>query len=610
MISTRILFVFVFNLLLIGVSTPAYAQKKGDYQLAEQYFKQGDFEKAATYYLKVFKQTGSSAYFDKYITALSNNTDYDAATKALKKQIKKQPQRLALRVQLGDIYFISENKEAANKTWDIVIDLLETHQNEIVTIAYQFTKINQLTFAIQAYELGKKSIPGFYSYYPQMADLYGLIGDYGQMIDLYLELISINPGYQQTVQNLLNRNFDFTDDNVNTQLLKQKLYQKTNQSPDNQMYAEMLIWLNLQQSNFNGAFIQVKSLDKRFKENGSRLLNFARMASSNEEYTIAQNAYETIIAKGDFLPYFETARIEILTTKKAVLDHSLSSTTKQYEKLSTDYLHTLSDFGIANFTSPAIREMAQINAQNLNNPDFAIDWLVRTIESPGIDKREAALCKMDLGDYLLMKNLIWEAVLYYMQAEKAFKYDALGDEAKLKAAKVYYYTGDFSWSSAKLNILKGSTSKLISNDALYLSNLITDNTTVDTNLHPMQMYAQADLWFVQHKYEKAYLKLDSLQDFYPEHALADEVLFQKYKIRYAQESYADAAKELLHLSDNYGDDILGDDALFKLAELYELHLSNTEKAMAYYLLLMTDYQDSVFVTEARKRYRKLRGDAV
>jgi outer membrane protein assembly factor BamD (BamD/ComL family) len=463
---------------------------------------------------------------------------------------------------------------------------------------------------LKAYEIGKKHIKRYYYYYPQMADLYGMVGDYDNMIDTYLELINYNRGYLQTVQNLLNRNFDFTEDNANTRLLKQKLLQKSNQHPDNQTYAEMLIWLNLQQSNFSGAFIQVKSLDKRFKENGSRLINFARLASKNEEYTIAQKSYETVIKKGDFQPYYETAKLELLSTKKTILDVNKDSEKTEYETLVLDYQSTIEGFGIADFTTKSIREMAQIHAQDLEQPELAISWLERTLDTPGISKKELALTKIDLGDYLLMQNQVWQAVLYYMQAEKAFKYDELGDLAKLKAAKVYYYNGDFNWAATKLNILKGSTSKLISNDALYLSNLITDNTTVDTNLHPMQMYARADLLFVQHKYAEANLVLDTLQSYYPSHSIADEVLMQKYQIQYIQKNYTEAAKELQSLYDAYTYDILGDDAAFLLGELYQYHLENPEKAMEFYLILMTDHPDSVFVTEARKRYRKLRGDDV
>ena len=599
---------FTILVFLLGMSQPLIAQQKGDFQLAEQYYKQGEFEKAAEYYLKVYKKNRSKAYFDRYIKALVGAQDFKTAKKALNKEIKRNPAELTYAVTLGDIYWRTDEKEKADKTWTQVIGKLKKNQNKIITVAYLFTSLNQPKYALMAYEVGKETIPGFYSYYPQMADLYGIMGDYDNMIELYLELINYNQGYLQTVQTLLSRNFDFTEDNSQTQLLKRKLLQKTNQYPENQMYAEMLIWLNLQQSNFNGAFVQVKSLDRRFKENGSRLINFARLALKNEEYLVAKDAYQVVIHKGDAQPYYETARIEIISTQKIILDQEISTDPKEYEELIADYEALIAAFGIMNFTAPSTREMAQIHAQKLNSVNTSVTLLETVLETPGLQKREIALTKIALGDYLLMQDKVWEAVLYYMQAEKAFKYDELGDEAKLKAAKVYYYTGDFNWAASKLNILKGSTSKLISNDALYLSNLITDNITVDTNLHPMQMYAQADLLFVQQRYEESFLLLDTLQSYYPAHALADEVLMQKYKIRFAQGQFTEAANELDTLNTSYSYDILADDALFLLGELYQNQLNDPQKAMDYYLEIMTNHPDSVFVTEARKRYRKLRED--
>lgn len=348
----------------------------------------------------------------------------------------------------------------------------------------------------------------------------------------------------------------------------------------------------------------------RFKENGSRLLNLAKRARINDRLDVALKSYQAIITKGPSQPFYETARIGALTTQKEMLDLQPNSTTEAYAELITTYIENIEILGITDYTAVSIREMAQIYALHLDQASLAITWLTRTIDSPGMDKKEIALSKIDMGDYLLFQNRIWTALIYYMQAEKAFKYEPLGDLAKLKAAKVYYYTGDFPWALAKLNVLKGATSKLISNDALYISNLITDNTVVDTNLQPMKIYAQADLWYTQQHYQQAELKLDTLQLDYPDHALADEVLFQKYRIHMAEKNYSQAAVDLHALQALYPHDILGDDAVFKLAELYSLYLNQPEKAMEYYLLIMTDYTDSVFVIQARKRYRLLRGDAI
>ena len=44
------------------------------------------------------------------------------------------------------------------------------------------------------------------------------------------------------------------------------------------------------------------------------------------------------------------------------------------------------------------------------------------------------------------------------------------------------------------------------------------------------------------------------------------------------------------------------------AKISELQLKDTEKAMALYELILTDHTGSLFVIEARKRFRMLRGD--
>ncbi|MDD7915580.1 tetratricopeptide repeat protein [Polaribacter ponticola] len=47
-----------------------------------------------------------------------------------------------------------------------------------------------------------------------------------------------------------------------------------------------------------------------------------------------------------------------------------------------------------------------------------------------------------------------------------------------------------------------------------------------------------------------------------------------------------------------------------MAEIYNNHLNNTEKAQEYYQKIIFDYPSSIYLVEARKKYRKLRGDTI
>jgi len=112
----------------------------------------------------------------------------------------------------------------------------------------------------------------------------------------------------------------------------------------------------------------------------------------------------------------------------------------------------------------------------------------------------------------------------------------------------------------------------------------------------------------QHQYDKAKIYLDSIDRDYGMHALADDVLFMRYRIAYKQQRWAEAAGYLQKLTATHSTDILADDAWFRLAELYEYKLGDTEKAKQCYEEIILKYPGSLFVVDARKRYRVLRGD--
>jgi tetratricopeptide (TPR) repeat protein len=77
-----------------------------------------------------------------------------------------------------------------------------------------------------------------------------------------------------------------------------------------------------------------------------------------------------------------------------------------------------------------------------------------------------------------------------------------------------------------------------------------------------------------------------------------------------QGKWAEALVFLEDLMKYHADDILADDALFHLGDIFENHLDDKEKAIESYKKILFDYKGSLYTTEARKRLRALRGDAI
>jgi tetratricopeptide (TPR) repeat protein len=57
-------------------------------------------------------------------------------------------------------------------------------------------------------------------------------------------------------------------------------------------------------------------------------------------------------------------------------------------------------------------------------------------------------------------------------------------------------------------------------------------------------------------------------------------------------------------------DLYGDDAIFYAAKIYDENLKNKEKANELYQSLLVKHPGSIYTAEARKNFRKNRGDQV
>jgi outer membrane protein assembly factor BamD (BamD/ComL family) len=140
-----------------------------------------------------------------------------------------------------------------------------------------------------------------------------------------------------------------------------------------------------------------------------------------------------------------------------------------------------------------------------------------------------------------------------------------------------------------------------------LALVIIDNLGIDSNYQALKWYGQALLHEKQHQYNTAWNYLDSIVINHPGHTLSDEVLYVKARIRKDQGQYLQAAELLETLSLAFNFDILADNALYQLGMIYAYQLNNQEKAMSVFEKLIEKYGSSVYIVDARREFRKIRG---
>ncbi|MBK8143644.1 MAG: tetratricopeptide repeat protein [Bacteroidetes bacterium] len=596
----------LFSVLILLVGSLLQAQDQL-HTVAKQYLQSGQYEKAAATYKQLLEYNpNNESMLLGYLESLNGLRDYKTAEKILKDQMKQQEGVLKYRFELGKIYTLQGEEKKAKKTFDAIVDEVKPGDEGIRNTASLFQKEGLYDYAIAVFEKGKgfnKENPFLFA--EELALLFDKKGDTEKATESLLDLFISRSEKAEEIKATFQRLFD---NGPKLEEFRKKVQKRATSNPDIVAYPDLLAWLYMQQKDYESAFTQIKAIDIRFNEQGRRAFGFARLALREKEFKAAVTAYDFVISKGKEEPYFVIASSEKLTCLKEQLKFNPHYTKGDVELLGNAYEVFLTE-NPSFKQRETLREYAELEARYAHNIEKAISLLSEITQAKNVDAVFRGRCKLEMGDYELVRNNIWESTLLYSQVDKEFKRDMLGEEARYKNAKLSYYTGDFVWAQGQLDVLKASTSELIANDALNLSVLITENNPVaDSNTTPLLLFANADLLEFQNKDQEAILKLDSIELLFPKHPLQDNILMMRAEIAYKKQDYSEAALHLQKITTQYAEDVLADDALFNLAYINETFFSNKDEAKRLYEQLILKYPGSTFVNEARKRFRILRGD--
>jgi tetratricopeptide (TPR) repeat protein len=594
----RLLALIILLVCVLGVN----AQTE-DLQLAQQFTTNGELQKASEIYAKLYKQN-SEAFYSFYLRNLLSLKKYDEAESITKKMARQHPKDFQFPINLARIYHERGSQDKADNIYNDIIKNLPADQGEISSIATQFYQSENLDLAIRVFEQGRKILHSDQLFSAELISLYRYRRDKVNMVNEYINLLQTNPEYIFQAKSALSSTFDNPQD---YNMLKAALLKIMQLKPQLTVFADLLTWQFLQQKQFDMAMNQALALSRRLNDGGNSVYELCQTLAANQAYDEAIRGYEYIVSKGKEQELYIPAKIEMINTK------NLKITSGKYTQadlldLEKNYLDLLQEFGRTSSTAFAMQKLAKLQAFKLHKTLDAQSLLEQTLNIPGLRPNILADCKLDLGDVYLLNGKPWEATLIYSQVEKDFPGTNTGQDATYRNAKLAYYTGDFVWAKGQLNVLKAATSQLIANDALNLSLLISDHTAFDSTGNALKMYARADLLIFKEDPDKAVVTLDSIDKVYPQNTLSNDILMAKARILIQKNDYQGAVTALKKIAEDHKFDLWADDAVFMLGDIYDKHLDDKKQAQMYYQKIITDYASSLWLNEARKRFRTLRGD--
>ena len=571
-------------------------------KLASQHFQNQDYEKAKELYLELYKKKGQTQHFNQYVECLIRLGEYESAEKELKKFIRSNPSSSKSKIDLMYIYTKNNQQDKANDLLDELLKGLPDNKNTINNINNMMRSRMLYDAALQVLEKGALHNTENYPFYLERATLFHSMNNYQQAFEYYFLDLEARPNQYNTIKNRFQSLLLYDVNKSIADEMRIALLKKTQEKPDNMELANLMVWFSLQEEDYDIALAQCKSIDRRYNNQDEQIVELAHICLDNHQYELAKEAFDYVVAKGKINPFYGDALVGSIKTESQHFKNMMVNDTKSYEKLSKKIENAYKDIGSKEYPN-LVEIQADIMAYHLGQSPQAIDLLLQAIEQTS-NKAQQCQLKLKLADIYLYNDEVWEATLLYSQVDKSMKEEPMGHEARFRNAQLRYFIGEFNWAETQLKVLKAATSKLIANDAMTLSLIISDNLEYDTTGTELGRLARADYKIYQHQEDKAQLILDSIcadgNEISKPHAL-----YRIAEIKEKKQAYTEADSLYLQIVSEFPDSYMADDALMKAALLEHHQLKDREAAKEHYEQLIDQYPTSLYTAQAKKNYRKL-----
>ena len=465
----------VILLLLFSCAGVAIAQQSQEEQLAMQYYKDKEYDKAVELFEKIHAKKPDSYIYYYYYHALLELERYNDAEKMLKKQVKAYPNVQRYKVDLGYVYERSGDNAKAEKIYQECLKNMQAKETAVSELNNAFMSRGKYEYAAEAIQKGRKLLNDEQYLSKNLISIYKILHMNDKIIDEIIALVKTdNEKYEKDVQTAIQDLLVDDDDDQQYMAIRTALQKFSQKYPNNILCIKELYWISQLHKDFEEAFVLAKALDKRLKVEGVYTYELATVAAENHDYATAIEALNYIIKRGEETHNYVQAKMKILDVKYMQLIETSPVKMVDAVNLEQDFKKALEENGIHSGTMDWIRKYAHLLAFYVNKPQEAIEVLNQAMAATR-DAKEKNQYKIDLADVQLYIGEIWDASLNYSQVDKDMPNDVLGNEAKFKNAKLSFYIGEFSWAKSQLDVLAAATTKLIANDAIYSSMLIADN---------------------------------------------------------------------------------------------------------------------------------------
>ena len=633
----------LYFLLLIFLFSFMIAEQSTD---NEKLFKQGitfermgKFELAENIYLELLNgdQKNSRFYF-QLKSLYKRNNNYLKLEKLLENRIKLFPKDFQTKVEIGDIYFKSNNKEKAIGYWDDLLFEFKSNKT-IYYLLFQIFSANKLDKKLSSIvEKGRLQFnePNFLSY--ELGNYKSAKLDFYGSIQEYLKFLKTNPNQLNIISSKI---LVFSDDSKNKNIIEKSFddFFIKNNKINNKVIVHVFIDFLLKTKNYSEALNQLFFLPLDDENDYQFQINFANNLRNEKEIEASIQVYSNILTS--------------LKSENQLLQKSLSKLTGKilygialsYEQkikpdietklisglFSNNFFFQSKIFVNKNFSSNLINETFNMYDSILiktNENDFSsqahyrigeLRYLINNDFQGAInsyksasnnDNRNISLkSNLRISDVYFTSGEINKSIFHLENMIQNSNFDSKEKELiKINLIKKYFLNGELDKCEFILSelILSIKYEDKFFNDLIELKRYIDKHFSKndDYNKSAFLNYLIGEKYLAQNKIVESISFFQKVLDDYDKTTIIPETTFRLAQINQHLENY----QKSISLLESLENTNLESESIVLISEIMDKNLDDKIQAEKLYFQFLEDFPKSIYTEPIRFRLRQIKGE--
>ncbi len=595
----------LFLPLLLAIMCSLQAQTKNySLRLAEAYEKDGHYEEALEIYEQLYRTDSSDT---KVIHGLKNALKilgrHDRRILLIQKQLKRDSSSIALLGEMIDAHYRQKNigqaREYIRKALEAGANVIEGYQH----IARVLFELRWYEESLRVYERAREKTKNDRLFILEIAGMYAYQGQFGPAAVEYLKHYRINPDQWFFVKSQL---LTFPEDTSANRQVINVLKDDLRANPGDMQLNRFLIEFYIRAGLYENAFNLAVELDKKEKQNGISILQFAQSMEAQAKYAMAVHAYDYFIRLYPNAPqaeiglagcYMALSDSVIRGRYVAELDSAAGNQAAVYlTRAMKIYGNVIQKYPDTDWSIESRYRSGMIYLNRYYDYDRALAMFLHIYDK---NKQTAwyPLAGIQIVECKVRQNKIAEALVFCRNHLPLIRDPQLSEQLLFMTGELYLYEGLID---SGLNVFQRIAQKqqgFYVNDALRNILLIQQGKKSEDAL---KKFIKAKRFRRQLKHHEALEQLTSLTG--QSVPIGDEINFLIAGICIEINKGQEALRWLEELKERFPDSPLTDLSLKTAGDIYG-GMGEYEKAVAFYKQIIIRYPKSIYLNEVRKRLR-------